>query len=486
MRRLQKYLNLFAGLALVVSAAAGPRQPNILFIAVDDLRPELGCYGKDYIKSPNIDALARTGMVFDQNFCQVAVCCPSRASMLTGLRPDTTKVYDNDPNFRTFLPDAVTLPEYFKKNGYFVQGMGKIFHHHPDDPQSWSVLWTSPPMAHSYYALPANQAIVQKAANKRGPAFECADMPDDTYHDGSLAEMAVKALRECAAKDRPFWLGVGFIRPHLPFNAPKKYWDLYDPEKIKLAPNPFYPIGAPSYAILRNSELPNYQGVPAMPIPDDYARQLKHGYFAAVSYVDTQVGKVLNELDRLGLRTNTIIVLWGDNGWKLGEHGAWSKQSNVENDTRVPLIFSVPGMKHAGAHTESLTELVDVYPTLCALAGLPIPNDLQGTSLVPVIQDPGKKALTAAFSQYPRKVKGRRLMGYSMRTERYRFTRWVEADDHAKVAAVELYDEQADPQENRNIVADPDKAKLVAQLTKELQAGWRSARCEDAIQTVSP
>lgn len=208
-----------------------------------------------------------------------------------------------------------------------------------------------------------------------------------------------------------------------------------------------------------------------MPIPDAYARQLKQGYFAAVSYMDAQVGKVLNELDRLGLRTNTLIVLLGDNGWKLGEHGAWSKQSNVEDDTRVPLIISVPGLKHAGAHTESLTELVDVHPTLCALAGLPVPNDLQGTSLLPVIQDPAKRVLTAAFSQYPRNLKGRRLLGYSMRTERHRFTRWVAADDPAKVAAVELYDQQADPQENRNIAADPDQAKLVAQLTQELQAG---------------
>jgi arylsulfatase A-like enzyme len=348
------------------------------------------------------------------------------------------------------------------------------------------VLWTNPPIDHDYNALPANQAIAEKSANKRGPAFECADVPDDTYLDGQVAEMAVKALAECAEKHQPFWFGVGFIRPHLPFNSPKKYWDLYDPDQIKLAPNPFYPIDAPSYALKPDNELFRYADVPALPLPDAYARQLKQGYFAAVSYADAQVGKVLNELDRLGLRTNTIIILLGDNGWKLGEHGAWCKQSNVEDDTRVPLIISVPGMKHAGAHTDSLAELVDVYPTLCALAGLPIPGDLQGASLLPVIQDPAKQVLTAAFSQYPRTMKGRQLMGYSMRTDGYRFTRWVEADDLANVVAVELYDEKKDPQENRNIAGNPENARLVARLTKEWQAGWRGARGGSETQSATP
>ena len=279
-----------------------------------------------------------------------------------------------------------------------------------------------------------------------------------------------------AKKNQPFWLGVGFTKPHLPFVAPKKYWDLYDPAKIALAPNPFRPKDAPEYAILPGNELRNYQGILAGPIPDDQARQLKHGYYAAISYMDAQLGKVLDELDRLKLRDNTIIVLWGDHGWKLGEHGAWCKHSNVENDTHAPLIISAPGMKTAGQHSKSLVEFVDVYPTLAELAGLSLPSHLEGTSLVFVLRDPTKKVKTAAFSQYPRPNKGQRLMGYTMRTERYRFTRWVGRDDHTKIAAIELYDEQTDPQENTNIANDPKNAALVAKLTEQWEKGWRAAK----------
>ena len=461
-------------------------KPNVLFIAVDDLRPEFGAYGSKYIHSPNLDRLAKQGVTFDSAYCQQAVCSPSRSSFLTGTRPDTTKVWDLVTHFRTATPDVVTLPQHFKNNGYFVQGMGKLYHGGYDDPQSWSVPWSNPKV--KTYSLPENEAR-QKASQaekkkradgdeegQRGPAFEGADVPDNTFHDGALAEMAVKTLGELAKKNQPFWLGVGFTKPHLPFVAPKKYWDLYDPAKIALAPNPFRPKDAPEYAILPGNELRNYQGILAGPIPDDQARQLKHGYYAAISYMDAQLGKVLDELDRLKLRDNTIIVLWGDHGWKLGEHGAWCKHSNVENDTHAPLIISAPGMKTAGQHSKSLVEFVDVYPTLAELAGLSLPSHLEGTSLVSVLRDPTKTVKTAAFSQYPRPNKGHRLMGYTMRTERYRFTRWVERDDHTKVAAVELYDEQTDPQENTNIANDPKNAALVAKLTEQWEKGWRGAK----------
>jgi arylsulfatase A-like enzyme len=458
---------------------AAATKPNVLFIAVDDLRPEFGAYGSKYIHSPNLDRLARQGVTFDRAYCQQAVCSPSRSSLMTGTRPDTTKVWDLVTHFRTAIPDVVTLPQHFKNNGYFVQGMGKLYHGGYDDAPSWSVPWSNPKVI--TYGKPENQARQNASRGEntpgiRGPAFESSDVPDNTFHDGALAEMAVKALGEMAKKKQPFWLGVGFIRPHLPFVAPKKYWDLYDPAKIELAPNPFRAKDAPEFAVLPGGEMRAYQNIPAGPIPDDLARPLKHGYYAAISYMDAQLGKVLDELDRLKLRDNTIVVLWGDHGWKLGEHGAWCKHSNVENDTRAPLIVSAPGFKTTGKHSASLVEFVDLYPTLAELAGLPQPAHLEGISLVSVLRNPAKTVKSAAFSQYPRPNNGQRLMGYSMRTERYRFTRWVERNDHSRIVATELYDHQTDPQENVNIAGDPKQAALVAKLTAQWEQGWRGAK----------
>ncbi len=443
----KKQISVTRSLALPVLLAAGAflgvpgsvaetHRPNILFIAVDDLRPELGCYGRDYIKSPNIDRLARAGLVFNRAYCQQAVCSPSRSSVLTGTRPDTTKVWDLVTHFRTALPDVVTLQQNFKNHGYFVQGMGKIFHGGFNDPPSWSVPWRTPKAV--TYALPEDLALsplkvegepddvgpspktkgkkgkasagadetVSHAAGSKGPAFECADVPDNTYQDGKVAELAITTLRDLCKKPEPFFLAVGFIKPHLPFVAPKKYWDFYDPAKIQLAPNPFRQIDAPDYAVLSGAELRTYKGIPDGHIPDDLARKLKHGYYAAVSYTDAQVGKVLDELDRLNLRTNTIVILWGDHGWKLGEHDAWCKHSNVENDVNAPLILSVPGMKNAGVCTDALVEFVDIYPTLSELAGLPLPGHLEGTSFKPLLDDPKRPWKSAAFSQYPRSQKG--------------------------------------------------------------------------------
>jgi len=494
---------------LLISLAGAAEHPNVLFIAVDDLRPELGCYGKDYIRSPNIDGLAKTGIVFNRAYCQQAVCSPSRSSLMTGTRPDTTKVWDLVTHFRAALPDVVSLGQHFKNHGYFVQGMGKIYHGGYDDPQTWSVPWHTPRAVK--YALPENVALDRRqyegepdgdtkpkpkkktkanpsttrngppptGFDSRGPAFEGAEVADNTFQDGKVAELAISTLRALSKKREPFFLAVGFIKPHLPFVSPKKYWDLYDPAKIQLAPNKFRPKDAPEYAILPGGELRNYHGIPKGSIPDDLARQLKHGYYAAVSYMDAQVGKVLGELDRLGLRTNTIVVLWGDHGWKLGEHDAWCKHSNVENDVNAPLIIAAPGMKNAGAHTDALVEFVDIYPTLSELAGLPLPSHLEGTSFKPLLENPKRPWKSAAFSQYPRKV-GKSgigdLMGYSMRTDRYRFTVWVSRNDHSKVHAVELYDHQIDPQENTNVANSPANADLVATLMAQWKQGWQGAR----------
>ncbi|KAB2648654.1 MAG: sulfatase [Verrucomicrobiota bacterium] len=471
------------------------KQPNILFIAVDDLRPELGCYGKDYIKSPNIDSLAKSGITFERAYCQQAVCSPTRSSVMTGTRPDTTKVWDLVTHFRKALPDVVTLGQQFKNHGYYVQGMGKIYHGGYDDPQTWSTPWFTPKAVP--YALKENVALNQRQFegepddaiapkrpkeaseggkfNTRGPAFEGADVPDDTFQDGKVANLAVKTIDKLSKKNQPFFLAVGFIKPHLPFVSPKKYWDLYDPSKIQLAPNKFRQVDAPDYAILSGTEMRAYSGIPKGSIPDDLARQLKHGYYAAISYTDAQVGKVLAELDRLGIRDNTIVVLWGDHGWKLGEHDAWCKHSDCENDTNGPLIVSAPGLKTAGAHTQSLVEYVDIYPTLCDLAGLPLPKHLEGLSFKPLMENPSRPWKKAAFSQYPREVNGHSIMGYSMRTERYRFTVWVSRDDHSKIDAIELYDHTVDPQENYSIAKKPENKALVEELMLEWQAGWRGA-----------
>ena len=400
------------GLEPLGLSVGGGKKPNVLFVAVDDLRPELGCYGNPIIKSPNIDRIAARGMVFTHAYCQQAVCSPSRSSLLTGTRPDTTKVWDLNTHFRRALPDVVTLPQLFKNNGYFVQGMGKIFHGGFDDPPSWSVPWTAPNKAHFVGRQtgdpdqPAKEVKKRKGRtpkNGRGPAFDAVDGPDNCLHDGELADMAVRALGEIARRQEPFFLAVGFIKPHLPFVSPKKYWDLYDPQAIPLATNPFLPKGAPTYALADRNELWSYDGVPEEShLPDAYARQLKHGYYAAVSYMDAQVGRVLDELDRLGQRDNTVIVLWGDHGWKLGEHDRWCKHSNVENDTNAPLLVSVPGMKHAGERTDALVEFVDVYPTLAELAGLPGPGHLEGLSAAPLLACPDRKWKKAAFSQIGR------------------------------------------------------------------------------------
>lgn len=462
---------VFAVSGAAAVQAAPINRPNILFIAVDDLRPELGAYGSSYMYTPNIDRLAKEGMTFRRAFVQQALCSPSRSSIMTGMRPDTTKVWDLRTHFREALPDVVTLPQLLKNNGYFTRAIGKVYHNRAglDDAPSWSV--PSQSGKRPDYALAENGPSPGVA----GMPYESADVPDETYTDGRVAELAVAALRELSRGTRPFFLAVGFLKPHLPFAAPKNYWDLYDPADIRLAPNPFPQRNAPSYSVLPTPELPSYRGVPEGAIPPQLARQLKHGYYAAVSYVDAQVGKVLNELDRAGLRDDTIVVLWGDHGWKLGEHAAWSKHSNVEEDVKAPLIVSVPGMQHAGEDTYRIVEFVDIYPTLAELAGLPPPPQLEGFSFKPLLENPGLPWKTAAFSQYPRRVGGRSLMGYSMRTNRHRLTVWADRRDPMRVEAIELYDRVVDEQENNNIAGQPAQSLTLQRLTQRWRAGWRAA-----------
>ncbi|MCM2373452.1 sulfatase [Aporhodopirellula aestuarii] len=472
--------------SLQAADTATEKPLNVLFLVSDDLRPELGCYGNTVIQSPHIDSLAKRGIVFERAYCQQAVCSPSRSSVMTGVRPDTNKVWNLTTHFRKAIPDVITLPQWFKEHGYVTRGLGKIYHGDLQDPPSWSAREPSAstkagqPAGREFHTLvnrnETPETPIPLTKTNRGQAFRIANDPPNSGGESELADEAIESLQEFATASQPFFLAVGFRKPHLPFVCPKAYWDLYDPQKIPRATNRFLPRDAPDYALVERNEMWNYSGVPdTNDLPEEYARQLKHGYYACVSYMDAQLGRVLDELDRLELTDNTIVILWGDHGWKLGEHNRWCKHSNVEDDARAPLVISVPGMKHAGRSTKALVEFVDIYPTLVDLANLPLPEHLEGTSFRPVLDRPEETWKTAAFSQYPRTVNGRRLMGYSMRTDRYRFTRWVHIDDHTKVDAEELYDHQTDPQENQNVAGQAGYSELCETLRKQWLAGWQGA-----------
>jgi arylsulfatase A-like enzyme len=487
MVRIRQFVFLVAGLVTLctVPSLHAERPPNVLFIAVDDLRTELGCYGASHIKSPNIDRLARSGTTFLRAYCQQAVCSPSRTSLMTGLRPDSTKVYDLVTHFRAHVPDVVTLGQHFKQSGYHSVSMGKIYHGGYDDRPTWSEPARKPKGGAGYVTAENREVIAKKldqakqrglkgkalSRASRGTATELADVPDNAYTDGAIAELAVDTMRELSKRGQPFFLAVGFLKPHLPFNAPKKYWDLYDPEEIQLAENPYPPKNVTPYSLTDSGEIRVYEGIPARgDIPPEQARHLKHGYYACTSFTDANVGKLLDELERLNLADNTIVVLWGDHGWKLGEHNAWCKHTNFENDTRAPLIIRAAGQKSPGHTTRALVEFVDIYPTLCDLAGLPKPKHLEGTSAARLLDTPERPWKLAAFSQYPRGA----VMGYSMKTDRYRFTAWKEKKT-GKVVAAELYDHETDPAENENIAHLPANADLVVRLRKQLDAGWQNA-----------
>ena len=473
-------------------------KPNVLFIAVDDLRPALACYGDGGAITPNIDRLASRGMVFQRAYCQQAVCNPSRASLMTGLRPDTIQVWDLKSHFRHELPaqlaglpqfnggthfraakpNVVTLPEYFKQHGYAARSVGKIYHGSPQaqDPQSWSedailnVLWKR-----ADYLLPQNQApAAERWPGVKMAATEAAAVEDDAYGDGQVAEAACKLL--AGFGDAPFFLAVGFRKPHLPFSAPKRYWDLYDRAAIPAPENPEKPAGIPDFAWHNSVELRGYADIPDEgPLAGDLIRKLRHGYYACVSYMDAQAGKLLDALDEHGLRENTIVVLWGDHGYHLGEKALWCKTTNYELDTRAPLILSAPGME--AGDCDALVEFVDIYPTLTDCCGLPERDDLEGISLRPLLRQPKQPWKTAAFSQFPRPWSYRgepEVMGYSMRADGFRYTEWRDFRTGAALER-ELYDHSRRPAEIRNVAEDADYSRTVADLSRQLRAGWRAA-----------
>lgn len=492
-----KACNLFLLAMLSISSLAADVKPNVLFIAVDDLRPEMGCYGNTVVKTPNIDHLAARGMVFNHAYCQQAVCSPSRSSLMTGRRPDATHVWDLETHFRVALPDAVTLPQHFKANGYYCAALNKIYHHGFEDGRSWNephwypsgqTIDTDPAdftkrivnkvgggvREFDKLPLPADNdkpTEGKKGKPAKGPAYEMSSKSDDELPDGATAAEAVKRLHDLKAKGQPFFLAVGFIKPHLPFVAPKKYWDLYDPEKIPAPAIDHLPTGAPIFAGHDNGELHSYSNVPAgNPIPADFAKKLRHGYYACISYTDAQVGRLLDALQKEGLAENTIVILWGDHGWQLGEHGLWHKHTNFEIAARAPLILSVPHQKSAGQKCDAPVEFVDVYPTLSELCGLPLPGGLDGVSLKPFVDNPSAPMQKVAISQYPRagaQTGGHPLMGYSIRDERWRLTLWRDRRS-GEITATELYDETNDPNETASLHDKAENKSVVEALSKHL------------------
>ena len=490
--------------AQTTSEGALSSRKNVLFIAVDDLKPLLGCYGDPIAQTPHIDRLAARGTIFASAYCQQAVSAATRASLLTGMCPDRTRVWDLKTLIRSQNPDVVTLPQYFKENGYTVAGIGKIYDPRSVDKQQDARSWSEPYMEHAGFVNAGFEQPVMaqyqsrevrdlynkyvKEAQAQGiekknqiekyvqkyvkPTTECADIPDNAYNDGAIADGAVRFLADYRSAE-PFFLAVGFKKPHLPFCAPKKYWDLYHREAMPLAAYRRKAAGSPEFAYHKCGELQLYSDIPSIisfsdienvMIPDEKARELIHGYYACVSYIDAQIGRVVEALEKSGRLENTIIVLWGDHGWHLGDHGLWNKHTNFEHATHVPFLLINPSSP--AQKVTAPVEFLSIYPTLCDLAGLEKPSNLDGESLVQVVKDKKNAANLKpyAVSQYPRVGK----MGYSLRDGRYRYTVWLnwkdKKTDTTRILAEELYDYEADPDETVNVAANADYAEALRRM----------------------
>ena len=529
-----KFASLFFFIVIsnaIIAQDKPTSKPNILFIVVDDLKPLLGCYGNTMVKTPNIDRLAKMATVFNKNYCQQAICGPTRASLMTGSRPDVTKIWNLTTQMRDVNPDIVTLPQYLITQGYTTSGIGKIYHPSSAigsvDPVSWSIPYLKSKEsdfptefglpANGQYQLPETKAKMtpdiiaeRKQKNKdlaandenpksiKGPSTECIDVPDNAYQDGVNAILAKNQIIALSKSDKPFFMAVGFSKPHLPFVAPKKYWDLYNREDMPIASFQEHSKNGPLIAYHQSGELRNYLDIPEYAtLPADSLRiglklekqkELIHGYYAAISYMDAQVGILLNTLESLGTLDNTIIVLWGDHGWHLGDHDLWHKHTNLEEATRAPLIIAGPGIK--SGKTNSLTEFVDVFPTICDLAGVAIPKNLDGKSLKPLMLNNKAKGKEYAISQYPRKLKkaemaklgytDAKMMGYSLRTNQYRYTIWMnnfnskEAFNESQVYTSEMYDYVKDPLEKVNVVNDKNYTSISASLKSKMIAFFKS------------
>lgn len=469
------FLGALPNVAQAETGSSSRQRPNVLLIAIDDLRTSLGCYGDPLVQSPHLDRFARSARLFTRAYAQQAVCGPSRTSLLTGRLPDHTGVWHNRNRFRQSFPDLVTLPQLFKQNGYRALSFGKVFSGNEKelDPPSWSAPEVLRQAGWKNYVLAENQGGGKQVA------YESADVEDDAYPDGRLASLAISTLEQLHQQQQPFFLAVGFFKPHLPFNAPQRYWDRYDPAAFALPRQNQQVQGAPAQAAHSHRELGGYRHIPKdEQLDDDQVRRLRHGYYACVSYVDAQVGRLLDAMERLQLHRNTIVVIWGDHGFALGEMNRWCKGTNFERDTRVPLMIRTPDMAVPGMATDSLVELVDLYPTISQLAGLTPPADLDGHSLVAMLRDPQATGRDVALSQFnrPWQPSAPQYMGYSIRSTTHRYTRWIDWTARRTVAE-ELYDytspasttkQAAALIEHCNLIHQPEQAATLAELRQKL------------------
>lgn len=450
---------LFTSCASMKGGGKPLNKPNILFIAIDDLRPELGCYGDTQAITPCIDKLAAEGVVFRRAYCQVPVCGASRASLMTGILPTKQRFVSYNTWAEKDVPGAVTLPQVFKEAGYTTLSNGKIFHHGTDtQARSWSEpAWHPEGMSHMSSFDPAT---TEKLSDReRGRIFEFPDVADGAYGDGKVAEKTIQDLRRLKRSGKPFFLACGFIRPHLPFYAPKRYWDLYDRDMLDLADNRFRPENAPK-ALRGSGEFNSYHLADYKVNSDAWHRMMLHGYLACTSYADKLAGNVLAELERLGLAENTIVVIWGDHGWHLGEHNFWGKHNTLHNALRVPLIVKVPGKSTAGK-TEALVESVDIFPTLCSLANLPIPASVHGRSFESLLDDPEQAFRESVYTRFK--------AADAIVTENFVYSSYENEEEM-------LYDHRTDPQEDRNVVEDPSYRAVLRDLKSLLKGRMQEAR----------
>jgi arylsulfatase A-like enzyme len=494
MRSLSPLFSLVPAFALLAAPgwARTAARPNVLLMLSDDLRPQLGCYGDPIARTPHLDAFAREAVRFDRAYVQIAICSPSRHSFLSGLRPGTTGLRGFGKTIRAAVPEVVTLPQHFKNHGYRTVALGKIFHVYAetglgseDDPASWSEphwLPGNPVWGPEQNADRERRIAAARAAGKefkhshdwpRGEAIDAPDVPDEALRDGETAGRAVAFLRArgTAQGGEPFFLAVGFYQPHLPFVAPKKYYDLYDPAKLPLPAHQTPPSGSPAWA-LNHGMVAAYHNFPPPDGQDDaYKRRYLQAYLANISYMDACAGRVLAALRETGLHRNTIVLFAGDHGYLMGELGSWGhKHCNYERATRAPLLVAAPGIAGAGKGSPALVEFVDFYATLAELAGLPAPARHEGTSFVPLLREPGRAWKRAVFSEMNR---GGRL-GRAIRTATHRYVEWH--DRAGALIARELYDYRTDADETENLVDRPENAALAQELAARLAAGWQSAR----------
>lgn len=464
------YKSLLCAIMFAAAIALAARdRPNILFIAVDDLRLQAPFFGQNEMITPGLQRLADKSVVFSRAYCSVPVCGASRASLMSGVRPNENRFFNYYTRKDVDLPDVPSMAKWFRDHGYTTISNGKIYHHTDDDIEAWSEEPWMPQhdgIGWQAYITDESKAMIEANRTKEnpnqviGPATEAADVPDTGYPDGMLAEKAINDLKRFAKSGEPFFLGVGFWKPHLPFNAPKKYWDMYDPEKLQLADNPYKPVNAPDAAMHEYGELCGMYGdTPDKgPIPDDLARKLIHGYYACVTYTDTQINKLLDALKTTGLAENTIVILWGDHGWHLGEHTLWCKHANFDRTMNAPLMVSVPWIT-GGKQTRGITEFIDIYPSLCELAGLPLPGHLDGTSFVSELMNPDNRFKEFAYCRYH--------YGESIITDRYIYTEWKKGEEPSYARM--LYDHKTDPKENINVSENPEYARVVRKMKAQLQ-----------------